>query len=313
MQRIANQDRRVEALLDNIGKVIKGKAGIIELVVTALLAPGHVLIEDVPGVGKTKLATALAVSCGGTFGRIQMTPDIMPSDVTGFSFLRPGSYDMEFRRGAVFCNFLLADEINRASPKSQSALLESMEEHSVTIDEKTYRLPEPFMVLATQNPVETFGTFPLPEAQMDRFLFRLHIGYPDKEDELSILQRESEISVETLGSVVSLNDILFLRECARNVYISASLERYILEIVHGTREAEEIRLGVSPRGSIALHKAAKAYAFLKGRDFVLPDDIKYLCPYSFAHRISLSAKGKSVWGNGFNAIEKIVSRIEVPV
>ena len=313
MIRESDQDLRITALLGNVGKVIIGKPDVIELVVTALLAGGHVLIEDVPGVGKTQLAAAMARSCGGEFGRIQMTPDIMPSDVTGFSLLKPGTGELEFRKGAVFCNFLLADEINRSSPKSQSALLEAMEELRVTMDGVTYDLPRPFMVLATQNPVETYGTYSLPEAQMDRFIMKITIGYPGDNDELEIIRKGRERDARFLESVVTPEDILELRDRAEKVTCSEAVERYILAITKATRTNEGIRLGASPRGSIAMMRAAKSRALISGRDYVLPDDIKFLAPYVFGHRLILSPQGKTKWGNGFNAINNIVDSMEVPV
>ena len=313
MIRESDQDLRITALLGNVGKVIIGKPDVIELVVTALLAGGHVLIEDVPGVGKTQLAAAMARSCGGEFGRIQMTPDIMPSDVTGFSLLKPGTGELEFRKGAVFCNFLLADEINRSSPKSQSALLEAMEELRVTMDGVTYDLPRPFMVLATQNPVETYGTYSLPEAQMDRFIMKITIGYPGDNDELEIIRKGRERDARFLESVVTPEDILELRDRAETITCSEAVERYILALTKATRTNEGIRLGVSPRGSIAMMRAAKSRALISGRDYVLPDDIKFLAPYVFGHRLILSPQGKTKWGNGFNAINNIVDSMEVPV
>lgn len=306
-------DSRISSLLSNVEKVIIGKPEITELVLTALLAGGHVLIEDVPGVGKTQLAAAMAVSCGGEFGRIQMTPDIMPSDITGFSFIRQGSSEVEFRKGAVFCNFLLADEINRSSPKSQSALLEAMEELRVTIDGKSYDLPKPFMVLATQNPVETYGTYSLPEAQMDRFVMKLNIGYPAAEDELRIIRKGRENDAKSLLPVIEPMDILAMRAEADKVSVSENAEKYILAIVTATRRNEGIKLGISPRGSIAMMRCAKAYAYISGRDYVLPDDIKFLAPYVFGHRLMLSPRGKSEWGDGFAAVRDIVSSVEVPI
>ena len=313
MFRESDQDLRITALLGNVGKVIIGKPDVIELVVTALIAGGHILIEDVPGVGKTQLAAAMARSCGGEFGRIQMTPDIMPSDVTGFSLLKPGTGELEFRKGAVFCNFLLADEINRSSPKSQSALLEAMEELRVTMDGVTYDLPKPFMVLATQNPVETYGTYSLPEAQMDRFLMKITIGYPGENDELEIIRKGRERDARFLESVVTPEDILELRDRAENITCSEAVEKYILALAAETRNNEGIRLGVSPRGSIAMMRAAKSRALISGRDYVLPDDIKFLAPYVFGHRLILSPQGKSKWGNGFNAVKNIIDSMEVPV
>lgn len=312
MERPTNRDIRIDALLENMERVIIGKQDVIELVITALLADGHVLIEDVPGVGKTQLASALARSCGGKFGRIQMTPDVMPTDITGFSMINMVSHEMEFKKGAVFCNFLLADEINRASPKSQSALLETMEERQVSIDGATYQMEVPFMVLATQNPVETYGTYHLPEAQMDRFLMRISMGYPGRENELAILNRKEE-SAKSLKEVLSCEDIIELRETASKVQCQKNLEGYIVDIVEATRNADFIRLGASPRASIALYKCAKAYAFVSGRNYVLPDDVKKLAPYVLAHRILLTSRGKAAVGTEEAAISKILASVEIPI
>ena len=305
---------KINTLISNIEKIIVGKRTTIELVVSAMLAGGHVLIEDVPGVGKTQLVSALASSCRGQFGRLQMTPDIMPTDITGFSMINTVTKETEFRKGATFCNFLLADEINRSSPKSQSALLEVMEEKQVTVDGITYELPRPFMVLATQNPIETFGTYHLPEAQMDRFIIKLSIGYPSKKEELDILLRnENNIQPNQLSQVISCDDIVELSEKVNNVYCSEPIREYIIDITEATRNADFIKLGVSPRGSIAMHKMAKAYAFVKGRDYVLPDDIKVLAPYVFAHRIMLTSKGKSAMSDNEQAIKEVLNHVMVPV
>lgn len=305
-------DNRIQALIDNVEKIIVGKRESIELVVAAMLAGGHVLIEDVPGVGKTQLVSALANSCNGIFGRIQMTPDVMPTDITGFTMINQGSGASEFKKGATFCNFLLADEINRSSPKSQSALLEIMEEEQVSVDGKTYELPKPFMVLATQNPVETFGTYHLPEAQMDRFIIKMSIGYPDKMDELDILKRNEESQKpKDLTAVITCGEIEELKKNIINVKCSAAIQTYIIDIVDSTRNADFIKLGVSPRGSIAMNRMAKAYAFVKGRDYVLPDDVKKLAPYVFAHRIILTSKGKTVVASNEEAIEKLMKFITV--
>ena len=305
---------KIKALINNVEKIIVGKRNIIELVVSAMLAGGHVLIEDVPGVGKTQLVSALASSCRGQFGRLQMTPDIMPTDITGFSMINTITKETEFKKGATFCNFLLADEINRSSPKSQSALLEVMEERQVSIDGATYELPRPFMVLATQNPIETFGTYHLPEAQMDRFVIKISIGYPSKKEELDILLRnENNIQPKQLSQVISCEDIVMLSEKVNNVYCSEPIREYIVNITEATRNADLIKLGVSPRGSIAMYKMAKAYAFVKGRDYVLPDDVKELAPYVFSHRIMLTSKGKSAVSDNEQAIREILKMVMVPV
>ena len=314
MERPANRNESLAALTDNIGKVIVGKRKAIELVLTTMLTGGHVLIEDVPGVGKTQLVSALARSVGGQFGRIQMTPDVMPTDITGFTLINQGDHSREFRRGAAFCNFLLADEINRASPKSQSALLEIMEEGQVSIDGETYELPRPFMVLATQNPVETYGTYHLPEAQMDRFLMRISMGYPESKDEIAILEHnEQRRNAKSLSPVISCEDIIALSEKCSSVRCSEELKNYIVALVNETRNTDIIKLGVSPRGSIALYKAAKAYAMISGRGYVIPDDVKFLAPYVLSHRIILTPKGRSSCGSQEGAINRILETVRVPV
>lgn len=313
-ERPSDKNAAISALIENVEKIIVGKRQAIELVIAAMLTGGHVLIEDVPGVGKTKLVSSVARSCGGTFGRIQMTPDVMPSDITGFTMINTQTGVNEFRKGAAFCNFLLADEINRASPKSQSALLEIMEEGQVSLDGNIYPLPKPFMVLATQNPVETYGTYHLPEAQMDRFVMKISMGYPDKTDELAILERnESSLTPNTLEPVITCEDITALMEKVRLVRCSDNIRKYIIELVNATRNAEYIKLGVSPRGSIALYNTAKAMALISGRAYVIPDDVKLLAPYVLAHRIILTPKGRSVCGSSENAVEKLLSEVPVPV
>lgn len=314
IERTVELNDKIKALVDNVEKVIVGKRETIELVVTAMLAGGHVLIEDVPGVGKTQLVSALANSCNGEFGRIQMTPDVMPTDITGFTMIDTVTGESKFRKGATFCNFLLADEINRASPKSQSALLEIMEERQVSIDGATYELPKPFMVLATQNSVETYGTYHLPEAQMDRFIMKISIGYPTKAEEQTILMRnEMNISPKSLSAVITCKEIEDLAAQMKEVHCSERVVNYILELVEATRSADFIKLGVSPRGSIALHRMAKAYAFVKGRDYVIPDDIKALAPYVLAHRIILTPKGKSIVSDNEEAIRRLLANVVVPL
>lgn len=314
VERKTEMNDKIRALVDNVEKVIVGKRETIELIVSAMLAGGHVLIEDVPGVGKTQLVSALAKSCQGEFGRIQMTPDVMPTDVTGFTMIDTQTHESQFRKGAVFCNFLLADEINRSSPKSQSALLETMEERQVSIDSVTYELPKPFMVLATQNSVETYGTYHLPEAQMDRFIMKLSIGYPDKAAEMDILLRnENNVSSKNLTHVITCQEIQELMEEVKKVHCSDAVRDYIVEIVESTRCADFIKLGVSPRGSIALYRMAKAYAFVKGRSFVVPDDIKDLAPYVLSHRIILTPKGKSMVSDNEEAVRRLLQNIKVPL
>lgn len=309
-----NQNEKIKMLIENVEQVIVGKRETINLVVAAMLAGGHVLIEDVPGVGKTQLVSAIAKSCEGQFGRLQLTPDVMPSDITGYTMIDQATHNTEFRKGAVFCNFLIADEINRASPKSQSALLEIMEEGQVSVDGNTYVLPKPFMVLATQNPVETYGTYHLPEAQMDRFIMKISVGYPNRQDELDIMMRnERNISAKTLQSVITCEDVVSLAESVKEVSCSDAVRDYIVDIVEATRKEDYIKLPVSPRGSIALYKMAKAYAFVLGREYVLPDDVKFLAPFVLSHRIILTPKGKSLADTTEGAINAILAKIPVPV
>lgn len=303
---------QIEALISNIGQVIVGKRDVIELTVTAMLTGGHVLLEDIPGVGKTQLAASLAASCGGAFNRLQLTPDVMPSDVTGFTLIDQSTRQMVFRQGAAFCNFLLADEINRASPKTQSALLEVMEESQISIDGKTYEIPTPFMVLATQNPIDTFGTYHLPEAQMDRFLMRLKMGYPGRDNELTILNKTGRLQAKDLSPVTGPDDIEELKLLAQTIHCSERISSYILDIAEATRQSEEILLGVSPRGSLALHHASRSFALVQGRDYVAPDDVKRLAPHVLSHRILLTPQGRSRYGGAEGAILALLDRIEVP-
>ncbi|MBP1572189.1 MAG: MoxR family ATPase [Oscillospiraceae bacterium] len=304
----------ISKLCENIEKVIVGKREVIVNVIAAMLCEGHILIEDVPGVGKTQLVSALAKSVDGKFNRIQLTPDIMPSDIVGFSMLDKDTGEFQYRSGAAMCNFLLADEINRASPKAQSSLLEVMEEHQISLDGKTFILPKPFMTLATQNPVETYGTYHLPEAQMDRFIIKISIGYPTKQDELEILSRsEGNVVASALTGVCSTDDIVALQEQVIKVTVSAQVRDYILNIVTATRNNEFIKLGASPRGSIALLKMAKAVAFIDDRDYVTPDDVKKIMSSVLAHRIILSPKGKSKFETAEQAVEYVASFVAVPI
>ncbi|MBR5372736.1 MAG: MoxR family ATPase [Oscillospiraceae bacterium] len=302
-------------LKESIGKVIVGKDDVIRCVTAGMLTGGHILIEDVPGVGKTQLAAALSRSIGGTFNRIQLTPDVMPSDITGFSMVNQTTFELEYRPGAAMCNFLLADEINRASPKVQSALLEVMEEHQISIDGETHRLPQPFMVLATQNPVETYGTYHLPEAQMDRFFMRVSMGYPTEDEEMQILSRtERHNPLDNITeAALHPEDIVALQKLVEEVHVSDAVKRYILQIVAATRKHDALTLGASPRGSIALYKAAKANAFLSGRDFVLPDDVKQMAESVLAHRLILSPKGKAQHGDARTIIRDVLSKVSVPM
>ena len=301
----------LERIIANIETVVVGKREPVSLVVLALIAKGHVLLEDLPGTGKTTLVSSMAKSIDCGFSRIQFTPDIMPSDVTGFSIFNQKTRDFEFRPGAVMSNLILADEINRASAKTQSALLEAMEERQVTVDGKTYKLAEPFMVLATQNPIEQFGTYPLPEAQVDRFLIKLSMGYPDFEQEVHVLEL-GDSAKKALAPVVNAGNILWLREVASKVFVSRMVVRYIVEIVTGTRDNPEVQVGSSPRGGIALLALARAYALLQGRNYVLPDDVKYLAPHTLCHRVSLSHEAKVSGRTERQVVESILSGIAVP-
>ncbi len=304
-------NEKVQLLADNIEKAIIGKREVIIKLIAALLSGGHVLIEDVPGVGKTRLVSALSASVNGKCNRIQFTPDLMPSDITGFTMINQKTGETEYRSGAAMCNFLLADEINRASPKAQSALLEIMEELQVSVDGVTHKLPVPFMALATQNPVETYGTYHLPEAQMDRFIMKLSVGYPAAEEEMEILDLGGE-KRDSLSAVITLEDIVSLREEAQNVTVHPTVKKYIIDIVTATRESEFTILGASPRGSIALHTAAKALALINGRNYVVPDDVKSLAVDVLAHRLMLSPKGKSVHAVPEKAMAAILADVPVP-
>ncbi len=309
---LARAHEQIQSVIDNIETVIVGKHECVELVVLALLARGHVLIEDVPGVGKTSLVSALAKSVDCGFRRIQFTPDLMPSDVTGFSVYNQKSGEFEFRAGGVMSNLVLADEINRASAKTQASLLEAMQERQVTVDSHTYTLEEPFMVLATQNPLESFGTYPLPDAQIDRFLLKLSMGYPSIEEERRIIHG-GRASKKSIRPVISRGDVVQLSAAADSVFVDESVERYIVEITAATRTHAGITLGVSPRGSIALYSASKALALMRGRDYVLPDDIKYLTPSVLAHRITLSSEAKLNRTRPEALIAEIVDGIAIPV
>lgn len=281
---------RIEQLVQNLNRVIVGKQEAIRLVLVAVISGGHALLEDVPGVGKTLLAKALARSIDGQFARIQCTPDLLPTDLTGTNIWHPRLGEFEFLPGPVFANVLLADEINRATPRTQSALLEVMEENQVTIDRTSHPVPEPFFVIATQNPVEYQGTFPLPEAQLDRFALSFSLGYPTEQEELQMLKRlESPSNLATLQPCLSLEDVQALRQCCTQVRVETSLQQYIVDLVRATRQDEEIALGASPRGTVALQRASQALAFLLGRDYVIPDDVKFLVPYVLRHRLILTS------------------------
>jgi MoxR-like ATPase len=298
-------------IIDNIETVIIGKREPVELVVIALIAQGHVLIEDMPGTGKTSLVSALARSIDCGFKRIQFTPDIMPSDVTGFSIFNQKTRDFEFRPGGVMSNLVLADEINRASAKTQSALLEAMEERQVTVDAETHHLEEPFMVLATENPIEQYGTYPLPEAQLDRFLIKLSMGYPLLDEEVRVVL-ETKAAKARIVAVATARDILELRALAEQVHTSVPVARYATQIVSSTRTMKECSVGASPRGSIALVNLSRAHALLRGRTFVLPDDIKYLAPYALAHRIILTHEARINGRDPQSVIQTVLDSVAVP-
>jgi MoxR-like ATPase len=297
-----------------VDRVIVGKRGVTEFVLVALLCEGHVLVEDVPGVGKTTLARAVARSIGGQFRRIQFTPDLLPSDISGIVFFNQKTGDFELRPGPVFGNILLADEINRATPRTQSALLEAMEERTVTIEGETLPLPRPFLVLATENPVELEGTFPLPEAQLDRFFLRVEIGYPEPEDELKLLTRfQTSNPLDELGPVTSPEELFAAGAACREIYVDEELRQYIIEIARATRTHDTLRLGVSPRGTLALFRASQALAAIRGRGYVVPDDVKLLSSAVLSHRIMLSPEARLRGRRAGQIIEGIVNEVSVPV
>lgn len=302
-----------ERVISNIEKVIVGKRPTVEQAVVSLLCQGHLLIEDVPGVGKTMLARSLARSLGCSFSRIQFTPDMLPSDVTGVSIFNQVSREFEFRAGPVMAQIVLADEINRATPKTQAALLEAMEERTVTVDGVTRSLPKPFMVLATQNPIEYEGTFPLPEAQLDRFLMRIRLGYPNREDEIQVLERQQyRHPFESLEQMLSVEELGRMQEAIKDVYTAPSIKRYIVTLSRHTREHAEVYLGVSPRGSLALYRTSQALAAMNGRDFVLPDDIKALAVPTFAHRLILAPAARLRDLNAEQIVLEILNSVPVP-
>ena len=308
------ENPRLAPLKENLQSVIYGKSDCIDVLIVSLLAGGSVLIEDVPGVGKTTLAKALAQSIDAKFRRIQFTPDLLPADILGSSIYNPVNGEFKFKPGSIFCNILLADEINRASPRTQSALLEAMNENQATIEGQRYPLTKPFMVIATENPIEFHGTYPLPEAQLDRFLVRLAIGYPAVEVEIDILKSHAhEEPLERIKPVLQLEQVRQIQKEVTDVHIDDSILEYIVEIVHATRNDNRLRLGISTRGTLMMSRAARARAYFQKRDFVIPDDILWLVPHVLPHRIILSSKTLHSGTNARQIVTDIVGRIKVPV
>ena len=304
----------LDKIIKNIDSVMIGKTDIAELSLIALLAEGHVLLEDVPGVGKTMMVRSLSKSVGANFKRIQFTPDLLPSDVIGVSIYNPKTLQFEFRPGPIVGNIILADEINRTSPKTQAALLEAMEEASVTIDGETLDIPKPFFVMATQNPIEYEGTYPLPEAQLDRFLLKIKMGYPTAQQEIEVLRRaENRQPIQEIEAVMSVEELLKLQQHVKQVYVEDGVKSYIVDIARATRNHSNVYLGVSPRASIALMKAAQAYAFMQNRDFVKPDDVKYLAPFVFGHRLILAPEARYEGVQPEDVIKEVIQQTYVPV
>ncbi len=301
------------SIIRNASQVVVGKTDVLELILVALLAEGHILLEDVPGVGKTLIAKSLARSFGGSFQRIQFTPDLLPSDVTGFNIYDQQKGQFRFQEGPVIANILLADEINRAIPRTQSSLLESMEERQATVDGKTYLLPRPFFVIATQNPIEIEGTFPLPEAQLDRFLLKIEVGYPDKEEEVAILGRfQKQDPLSELGPVASPEQLVHMQEARRHIHVAPPVADYITEIVRASRHHSAFRFGASPRGSLGLMRAAQGLAAIRGRDYVLPDDVKHLAFPVLTHRLILKEEERLRGETAERFLKDIIDRVPVP-
>ena len=312
--RVGSIEEAAERVLESVGSVIVGKADVIQLSLTALLCRGHLLFEDVPGSGKTTLAKALAASLGSSFSRVQFTPDLMPSDITGISYFNQKTSEFELRRGPVFSQILLADEINRATPRTQAALLEAMQEGQVTIEGDTLPLPVPFLVMATQNPIELEGTFPLPEAQLDRFLMRLSLGFPSRQEEGEMIRRfSSEDPMDRLQSVLSTEDLLRLQGQVAAARVDQALEEYVISLVHATRDHPSLELGASPRASLALYRTAQALALQRGRDYVIPDDVKYLAPFVISHRLILSAQARLRGQSANDVVEDVLRSVPVPI
>ncbi len=303
-----------ERLQANVEAVIVGKPDVVRLALVALLCEGHILLEDVPGLGKTTLAKSIAKSLGCTFKRIQFTPDLMPSDITGINYYNQKLGEFVFREGPLIAQVVLADEINRATPRTQAALLEAMEEHQLTVEGVTTVLPSPFLVVATQNPVELEGTFPLPEAQLDRFLVRLKLGYPGEDDEDEILRRfEGENPIEALQPVITGEELIRLAHALRHLHVEPAVRRYAVRIVQATREDPAFELGASPRGSLALFRTARALAAVSGRDYVLPDDVKAMAPFVLPHRLILSTQARLRGRNADEVLAEVLQRVPVPI
>jgi MoxR-like ATPase len=308
---IAKSGQRV---LENVEKVIVGKSSVVELVLVALFCEGHVLLEDVPGIGKTMMARAVARSLGCSFHRIQSTPDLLPSDITGSYIFNQKTSDFEFRAGPIFSQVVLADEINRATPRTQSALLEAMEERQVTVEGDTRPLPRPFIVLATQNPIELEGTFPLPEAQIDRFLLKIKLGYPSKEDDHVILQRfRSTTVIDELKPVLSTEELMKSQKLRQDVVVDTDVEKYIVDLVHATRAHPQVELGGSPRAMLALYRTCQALAALRGRPYVIPDDVKYMVPFVLEHRLILKTQSHLRGKAPGEIIKEVIQSVNVPV
>jgi MoxR-like ATPase len=301
-------------LRDSVQRVIVGKSSVIELAIIAVVCKGHVLVEDVPGIGKTTMAKALAQSLGCTFNRIQFTPDLMPTDVLGVNFYNQKSGDFEFRAGPIFSQVILADEINRATPRTQSALLEAMAERQVTVDNATVQLPTPFLVIATQNPIELEGTFPLPEAQLDRFSLRLKLGYPEESEEDQMLSRfHSSEPLANLQAVVTREEVIAFQAQVGDVYFDPVLRNYLVQLVQATRKHSDVELGASPRASIGLYRCSQALAAIRGRQYVSPDDIKTLAPYALAHRVILKSQARLRERTSEAVVHELLARVPVPV
>jgi MoxR-like ATPase len=313
MHKAESEHSLLTDVMQNVEQVMIGKSYAVTLCLVSLLAGGHVLLEDVPGVGKTTLVKAISKSIGAQFKRIQFTPDLLPSDVTGVSIFNQKTREFEYRPGPIMGQIVLADEINRTTPKTQAALLEAMEEGTVTVDGVTYQLPQPFFVLATQNPIEYEGTFPLPEAQLDRFLVKLELGYPEFADELKILSSSISQQIDHLAQVTNPDQIQKLRESVKKVYVDPNVQEYIVHIIRATRNHNHVYLGASPRGTLALYKSAQAFAFLKGRDYVIPDDIKFLAVPTLSHRIIMNGESRMKGFKPEAIVESVIKSVPVPI